>query len=350
MTIEETTTKTITCKNCGSSAVVKFGTYKGVQRYYCKSCNRKFKADGDIFHMKVPSEYVSSALNMYYSGMSFNDIRNHLKQEHDYYPSKSVIYQWVEKYTNEATKHFKDVHPQVGNTWIADETMLDVDGEHKVWFYDIIDRDTRFLLASRVTLSRTTHDAEMLMKEASKRAGKNPKEIITDQNYSYLDGIEKVFGADTEHIQSRPFTKVDSTNEIERFHGTLKDRTKVIRSFKDIETLIQFTDGWLIYYNYFKPHQSLNGRTPAEEARVTYDIKNWADLARVPVPKHIEIQSHQIPKVAIPKAKISLEHALSRHRKPRAERRIASGIFIGKSGEMSRHYFRGAKRVRGRII
>jgi len=244
MGIEITTTETITCKNCGSTAIVRFGTYKGVQRYYCKSCQRKFKGDSHIFHMKVPSEYVSSALNMYYSGMSFNDIRNHLKQEHNYYPSKSVIYQWVEKYTNLARQQFKNYHPQVGDVWVADETMLDIDGQHKVWFYDIIDHDTRFLLASRVALSRTTTDAQRLMEDAQKRASKSPKQIITDKNYSYLDGIEKTFGSDTAHIQGKPFSSADdTTNEIERFHGTLKDRTKVIRSFKDIGTLIQFTDG-----------------------------------------------------------------------------------------------------------
>jgi transposase-like protein len=121
------TTKRITCKNCGSEAVVKFGTYKGTQRYFCKVCKRKFKADADIFHMKVPAEYVSSALSMYYSGMSINDIRNHLKQEHNYYPSKSIIFGWVNKYTDLASKQFKDYHPKVGDVWIADETMLDVD-------------------------------------------------------------------------------------------------------------------------------------------------------------------------------------------------------------------------------
>jgi transposase-like protein len=42
MQIEETTTKTIICKNCGSEAVVKFGSYKGVPRYWCKACKRKF--------------------------------------------------------------------------------------------------------------------------------------------------------------------------------------------------------------------------------------------------------------------------------------------------------------------
>ena len=32
----------IICKFCGSTHVRKYGKYKGVQRYWCKSCKRKF--------------------------------------------------------------------------------------------------------------------------------------------------------------------------------------------------------------------------------------------------------------------------------------------------------------------
>jgi transposase-like protein len=335
MPIEETLTKTVACKNCGSEAVVKYGTYKGSQRYWCKVCQRMFKGDRAGFHMKVPAEYVSRAVGEYYAGLSINDIRNLLKQDYGYYPSKSVVFDWVSKYTNIASKQFKDYHPKVGDTWLADETMLDVDGQHKVWFYDIIDQKTRYLLASRVALSRTTHDAEMLMKEALKRAGGAvPKEVITDKNYSYIDGIERVFGGDTEHIQGSPFrlkTTGESTAELERFHGTLKDRTKVIRSFRDLETLIQFTDGWLVYYNYFRPHTALDGKTPAEEAGIKYDVKNWADLVRTPVSKQAELESHQVLQPIATRTKTSLEHAFKRHRtrtvvKPSAALRTVKGM------------------------
>ena len=63
MGIEIVTTETVTCRHCGSEAVVKYGTYKGVQRYWCKACNRKFKADDTTFHMKTPANQVTSALN-----------------------------------------------------------------------------------------------------------------------------------------------------------------------------------------------------------------------------------------------------------------------------------------------
>jgi putative transposase len=322
-----TTTKTIKCKNCGSEAVVKFGSYKGVQRYYCKICKRKFKGDDDVFHMKVPAEYVNRAVGEYYAGLSINDVRQLLKQDYNYYPSKSVVFQWVNKYTDMATKQFKNEHPRVGDVWVADETLLNLDGEHSIWFYDIIDTKTRFLLASRVAISRTTHDAQVLMQDAYKRAGKAPKEIITDKQNSYLDGIELTFGSDTEHIQGNPFkikSTGESTSEIERFHGTLKDRTKVFRSFRDIETLEQFTDGWLIYYNYFRPHTALEGKTPAEEAQIKYGVKSWADLARVPVSK-VKAQTKLKEE---PKAHISLERTMSRHRRKTREPKYRRAVML----------------------
>ncbi len=297
--MEESLTK---CKYCQSQAIVKYGTYKGAQRYWCKSCQRKFKGDNALFHMKVSPEHISSALSMYYAGMSISDIRSNLKQEHGYYPPKSVVYQWIDKYTDSAIKHFNAYHPQVGDVWTADETVLKIGGKN-VWLYDIIDEKTRYLLASRLALTRTTYDAQMLMEEASRKAGKVPKEVITDKNSSYLDGIELAFGADTEHKQSRPFVSTDSTNVIERFHGTIKERTKVMRGLKSIETATQFTDGFLVNYNYFRPHEALDGKTPAEVAKVDYQIKNWAELSRIPVSKEAEIRSHKTPLVKIPKVR-----------------------------------------------
>ena len=136
----------------------------------------------------------------------------------------------------------------------------------------------------------------MLMDRAIKRAGKSPNVVITDKLASYLDVN---YGKDAEHRQGSPFKVLssgDSTSQIERFHGTIKDRTKVMRAFRDIETLHQFMDGYLVYYNFFKPHESLNGKTPAEVAKVDYQIKNWKELSQLPVSKQSEIETHKTPK------------------------------------------------------
>ena len=109
-------------------------------------------------------------------------------------------------------------------------------------------------------------------------AGKIPKIIITDSLRSYIDGIELTFGADTKHVQSSLFVDTDSTNIIERFHGTLKDRTKVMRALKKPSTLV--LDGFLVFYNYFRPHESLGDKTPAEAAKTKFPFRNWLDVVK----------------------------------------------------------------------
>ncbi len=308
------------CKYCHSKAVVKFGTYKGVPRYWCKACKRKFKADNTLFHMKTPANQISATLNMWYEGMSQNAIRRHLKQENDNMPSSATIYEWIDKYTQSAINETRQYQPKVGDTWVADETVLRIDGQN-VWFWDIIDRDTRFLLASRVSITRTAQDAQALMEQASKRAGKTPKVVITDKLGSYLDGVEMAYGSETEHRQGKPFTtsKDDNTNDIERFHGTLKARTKVMRGLKNIDTAIQFTDGWLVHYNYLRPHESLGNETPAKVAGIKYPFENWADITRIPVSAYTRPQTPR-PKIHLPKTHIGKPRKHVRTKPPKLGR------------------------------
>lgn len=315
----------IVCKYCDSGSVVKFGTYKGTQRYYCKVCKRKFSANTNPFRMRIPSNQVSSALSMYYEGMSVNAISRHYQQEHGYTPSSATVYEWIEKYTPLTVNAFRDHRPNVGDVWIADETVLNIDGQG-VWFWDIIDRDTRFLLASHVSLTRSTKDAQSLMEKAQKVAGKSPKVVITDKLNAYLDGVELTFGGDTQHKQSKPFTtKEDSTNDIERFHGTLKARTKVMRGLKSVDTAIGFTDGWLVHYNYFRNHESLGNRTPAEAAGVNYGVRNWADVVSGLTPETMPEVS-EIAQFRNKPLKVRLPvHKIGRpHRRVRVSRKTAS--------------------------
>jgi transposase-like protein len=243
-------------------------------------------------------------------------------------------------------------HPKVGDTWIADETVLRVAGQN-VWMYDIIDRDTRFLLATRFAISRTSHNAEMLMKEASQRAnGQIPKTVITDANSSYPDGIEMAFGSQSEHIQSRPFAKEDDTQRIERWHETLKERTKIMKGLKSLDSGMAFIDGFLVYYNYFRPNEALDGKTPAESAGIKFPYKNWAEIINQPVSKQTEIKSHIQPRLKLitPKERLPVTHIGH----PRTHVRIkvksepihpSGGVYADKHGSISRRHFRGSHEV-----
>jgi len=285
------------CKNCGSTEVVKFGTFEGIQRYWCKNCRRKFTEVDSLPKMKTSQKVIATALSCYYSGMPLDAIQRHLNQEFGIYMSESGIYYWVIRFSKEAVERSKNFKPNVGSTWMADETMLNV-GNRKVWFWDIIDIKSRYLLASHLSESRTIEDAQALMQKAAIRAGRPPRKIITDKLNAYLDGIELAFGADTKHVQSKPFTVVDSTNIIERFHGTLKERTKVIKSFKNMETAKLLTDAWLVHYNFFKEHESLGNVPPAQKMGKDVPFKDWSEILAQTKLDMIALPETRLPKTS----------------------------------------------------
>jgi hypothetical protein len=69
----------------------------------------------------------------------------------------------------------------------------------------------------------------------------------------------------------------ETNNQIERLHGTLKDRTRVVRGLKAYDSTKLLLEGWSVYYNCIRPHQSLGNKTPAQAARM--NIPNtWKDL------------------------------------------------------------------------
>lgn len=267
------------CKYCGSTNVVRYGRENVVQYWWCKDCKRKFADNDALPDMRTPIMQVSAALSMYYRGMSIDEIRGHLEQQYNHSPSSSTIYDWICRFSEEADRKTRDYKPNVGYVWLADETMLDIGGK-KIWFWDLIDIKSRFLLASHMSFNRTSQQAQSLVEKAVRRAGKSPKVIITDKLTAYLDGIEMALGGDTQHVQSKGFTTKPNTNIIERFHGILKSRTKVMRGLKTPESALLFLDGWLAYYNFFRPHEALGNKTPAEKAGLNIPLKDWLDVVK----------------------------------------------------------------------
>jgi transposase-like protein len=211
--------------------------------------------------MRMPPDQIATALNLLYEGLSLSEIGRSVAQIYNVSPpADSTIYEWVSRFTQQAILKAANYKALTGTLWAADETVLDVAGgrtkagaENTIRFWDVIDEKTRFLLASHMSRTRTIKDAQMLFTQANGRSLVVPKHIITDKLSAYLDGIE-------------------------RFHGTLKQRTKVMRGLRNPTTAKIVLDGWLIHYNYFRPHEGLRGKTPAEAAEIRFPYKSWQDI------------------------------------------------------------------------
>jgi transposase-like protein len=298
--------------------------------------------------MKTPIEHISSALSCYFGGMPLDAIQRHLQQQFNAYYTEMGIYNWIRRFSQEAVNRVANFQPVVGDTWIADETVLKVGGRN-IWFFDVIDEKTRYLLASRLSETRTTKEAALVMNEARRKAGKSPKRIITDKLAAYIDGIELVFGANTKHIQGKPFTDVNSTNVIERFHGTLKDRTKVIRGFKNMNTARLLTQAWLVHYNFFKEHTTLGDIPPAVKMGAT-PIKDWAEVVS---------ETKTLPSIKVTPLLVTMTSPILKTRHPKrrpkelrqktyvqATLTSPRGVYADKREErLSRQHHRGWKRI-----
>ena len=321
------------CKYCGSKNLWLYGKYKGKQLFYCRDCKRKFTGNFALPKMRSPVRHVGDALQSYFSGMSLNEVKQNMEQQYNYSPSVSTIYRWLDRFIKQASDKVKDITPNVGDTWIADETVIKINRK-KHWLFDCIDAKTRFLLASHLSPNRGTREARALMEKAAERAGKAPKVVLTDKLAAYLDGIELAFGADAEHKQGSPFDVQANTNLIERFQGTLKDRTKVLRGLKKLETAKKFIEGWLINYNYFRPHISLKGKTPARKAGIILSVNDWLDVVREPRDTAtIDVTKENRPILRL------------HHPKPKPPG-LGKNEYYANHARASRHYFRGARRRR----
>jgi transposase-like protein len=274
---------TVKCKFCGGDKIFLYGyTDKGKQRYLCTTCKRTFIDNKAPENMRFSTEVIASALNQFYESASLAKIQRQLQLSYGVRPDRMTIHRWITRYSRKAAKVLGDVPIKTGSRWVADETVLKLkqEGGSKTWFWDCIDDKTRFLLASHLSESRGTKDAQTLMERAARRAGIVPEAVITDKLAAYLDGVELAFGADTKHLPAKRLTSADGTQIVERFHSTLKDRTKVMRSFFRKGTARIILNGWLAHYNFFRPHTSLKGKTPAEAAGAETPFKSWAAVVK----------------------------------------------------------------------
>lgn len=197
--------------------------------------------------------------------------------------SQVTIHNWITKYSELVKEYIDSLTLELGDDWHVDETAIKIKGEQK-WFWEIIDEKTRFMVAGRLSDTRTIQDCTMLFEEAKNRAANKPRYIYADGCFAYLKAFNNIFY--DHHKSCKLVQKIGirsktglSQNVIERLHGTLKDLLRVRRGMDTAIKTESMLKGWFIHYNFLRPHATLNRKTPAEVAGVKLDITNrWESL------------------------------------------------------------------------
>ena len=274
-----TTTYTINCPSCESKRVNKVGMHRGHQRYLCLDCRKKFRAPGYAPGHRVPTEHMGMAIRMFYSGMSYKQIAETMRDTFNIpEPSKATLYEWVRDYTDRAHKEMSkpEYKPKTGSVWVADEMFVKVGGK-TMYHWNVMDVKTRFVLASYLSENRDMKAAETVMEMASEAAQSHPSVIKTDGLGSYPQAVNLVFPK-TKHTVSQGIRAEINNNLSERLQGTYRDREKTLRGMDSRETGQRYLNGFTLTYNFFREHESLDDRTPAEAAKVKAPYKDWADV------------------------------------------------------------------------
>ncbi len=265
------------CKFCNSPRTIKYGFKASTQYYKCNDCHRKFAGTLAPEGMRFATATIGEALGLFFDGLSLSDISRHLVATDGIYTDPSTVWRWVIKYSKEAERILSQVKIKTSWQWIIDETMVKVAGQN-VWLWDVIDFRSRFLLATHLTLTRTMRSAIAVLSEAKSRSISIPKRIVSDGMKAYPDAIEQVFGADSEHIVSKGLTAEINTNVVERFQGTVKERTKVMRGLKTMDSAKIISEGFIVHYNFLRPHMTLKGKTPAVAVGLKMPFNTWIEL------------------------------------------------------------------------
>jgi hypothetical protein len=127
------------------------------------------------------------------------------------------------------------------------------------------------MLTNRPSTDFSQHpEARAATKNAHDR---EPERIFTDGLNAYSEGITFApFTKDPERIPRAGIGKPQATdNRIERMNGTQRERFKVQRGWKSMQT--PMPEGNHIFYNFVRPHMALDGQTPAEAAGMTSTSK-----------------------------------------------------------------------------
>jgi putative transposase len=275
------------CARCQSGYVILYGkrqTKAGVvRRYLCKSCGFRFTGRDGFKRRRADPEKIALALDLYFRGMSVRKIAEHFGQVYGLKMSHVTVYKWVVHFGKIAAEWMDAQGAKVGDHWNVDETVVSVDGR-KEWVWNVLDADTRFLLATHVSKNRSLANTRAPLAKAREVAGRIPVEVRTDGMGSYPEAMHREFGRRhrpedgpscrknggrknqwTPHRVVPSIRAPESNNLIERLHGTEKERIKVMRGFDTRNGTAALMEGFRAHYNLVRDHQTL-GKTPGVAA------------------------------------------------------------------------------------
>ena len=253
---------------------------RGKKLVKCVSCGKRFYDDGALPNMRTNKHAIVTALSMYFEGLSVRKVSRQLESIYGEKVSQVTIWKWVRKYSALVGECIKTLSPQIGGKWRHDETVIRCEGQNE-WFWETIDEDTRFLIASHLSETRRLENTISVFLEAVETAKGRPQALFLDGSMQNDAAFNRVFYsrckvAQVDLVKRIGIRSRETNNIVERVHETVKERTRPMRGFRNEDSARLILEGYVVNYNFARPHLSLKGKTTAEQAGI--EIKGWKSL------------------------------------------------------------------------
>lgn len=218
--------------------------------------------------MKNHPNKITEALHLYFSGTSLKKTQAHLGVFRESNCSYITILDWIRKYATLIGNFTDSLKLKIGEELMSDEMEYSVKGKQS-WFVDVIDTKTRYMVSSDFMRSRTIEKLTEVLKLAKIKTEEQVKVVTTGGLQGYPRVLRKTFGLKSQyHASSKTKSKIihnvviaserGFNHKIERLHNSVRERTKIMRGFGELNSAKAIMKGYEIYYNFCRKHQALN--------------------------------------------------------------------------------------------
>ncbi|MBI5347334.1 MAG: DDE-type integrase/transposase/recombinase [Candidatus Aenigmarchaeota archaeon] len=231
---------------------------------------------------KKKREMITACLDLYMNGMSLRKVATHVNQFSDKEVSHMSILRWIRRYVMTIKPFISSLNLSLSGVYHADEIYIKCNKEQH-YLFALIDKETRFLVATHYAKEKGLDGAKGLFRKTRQRAEK-PIYVFTDGLPAYMNTIPKTWYSNrvpkdnVQHI--RIIDRHDYRNNmIERIQGTIRERVKVMRGFKNSKSAEQILEMFVIWYNFLRVHQGID-MIPAQKAGVELNLgkEKWLNL------------------------------------------------------------------------
>lgn len=296
--------KKVSCPQCKKDEVVKRGTFETKahgkqQRYFCKSCSKKFIIQNAFYRMRNNPQKITCALDLFCRGLSTRGVQEHFKAFFPHNSDHSTILRWIRKFSLKIASYTDNLKVQTGSYIEVDEMEFHRRKSHKRklgidknWFIDGIDVKTRFMINSAYVKNRSQANLKKVLLNIKNKTSGTIKIVTTDGLTAYENIVKKTWGYDNRIGKYKIEHKVVTQSKgegfniwVERMHNSIRQRTTGFRGLHgSVKSAYAIMKSIEIFYNFINKHGALNGKSPSELAipYLHFETPNrWLELIKL---------------------------------------------------------------------